>query len=100
MEVNGLTIPDEPVADLCRRHHVRRLALFGSVLRGELRPDSDLDVLVDFEEGHTPGFAFFDIEAELSHILGRSVDLNTPQFLSPPIRERVEAEAEVVFGPE
>ena len=100
MEVNGLTVPDEPVADLCRRHHVRRLALFGSVLRGELRADSDLDVLVDFEEGHTPGFAFFDIEAELSHILGRSVDLNTRQFLSPPIRQRVEAEAEVVFGPE
>ena len=100
MEVNGLTIPDEPVADLCRRHHVRRLALFGSVLRGELRPDSDLDVLVDFEEGHTPGFAFFDIEAELSRILGRSVDLNTPQFLNPTIRQRVEAEAEAVFGPE
>ncbi|MEX1255759.1 MAG: nucleotidyltransferase family protein [Dehalococcoidia bacterium] len=100
MHVNDLHLPDRAVADLCRRHHIRRLALFGSAVRGELRRDSDLDVLVEFEEGHTPGFAFFDIEVKLSQVLGRKVDLNTPRFLSPHILSKVEAEAEVVFGPD
>ena len=85
------------VAQICRRHHVRRLAVFGSARRGELRPESDLDLLVGFEEGHTPGFAFFRLQRELSQALGRTVDLNTPAFLSPRFREQVEAEAEVVF---
>lgn len=100
MKARGLHVPDEAIAEICRRRHIRRLAVFGSVLRGELRPDSDVDLLVEFEDGHTPGFAFFDIEAEFSGILGRNVDLNTPQFLSPRVRANVEAEAEVVFGPE
>ena len=100
MKVNSLRVPDKAIAEICRRRHIRRLAFFGSVLRGQLRPDSDLDVLVEFEDGHTPGFAFFDIEAELSGVLGRKVDLNTRQFLSPRFRAEVEAEAEVVFGPE
>ncbi len=100
MRVNGIDVPEQAIADVCRRYHVRRLALFGSVLHRELRPDSDLDMLVEFDDGHTPGFAFFDVEAELSQILGRKVDLNTPQFLSPHFRQEVEAEAEVVFGSE
>jgi len=98
MNMNGIDVPEQAIADVCQRHHIRRLALFGSVLRGQLRSDSDLDVLVEFDENHTPGFAFFDVEAELSQILGRKVDLNTPQFLSPHFRQEVEAEAEVVFG--
>lgn len=88
----------EALAELCRRYHISKLALFGSVLRPDFRPDSDIDVLVEFEPGQTPGLAFFDIEAELSQLLGRRVDLNTPQFLSPRIRARVQAEAEVVVG--
>jgi len=100
MSVKGIDVPGRAVADLCRRYHIRRLAIFGSVLRGELRPDSDIDVLVEFEEGRTPGFAFFDIQDELSRMIGRRVDLNTPHFLSPHIRQRVEEEAEVVFGAE
>ena len=100
MKTNGIDVPEKAIADVCRRFHVRRLALFGSVLHREFHPDSDLDMLVEFDEGHTPGFAFFDIEAELSQILGRKVDLNTPQFLSPQFRQEVEAEAEVVFGAE
>ena len=100
MKVKGLPVPDEAIAEICRRRHIQRLAVFGSVLRGELRPDSDVDLLVEFEDGHTPGFAFFDIEAELSGVLGRNVDLNTAQFLNPRFRANVEAEAEVVFGPE
>ena len=86
------------ITRFCRKHHIRKLAFFGSVLRDDFGPESDVDVLVEFEPGHVPGFAFFDMEEELSIILGRQVDLNTPQFLSPYFRDRVLAEAEVKFG--
>ncbi len=86
------------LAEFCRCHHIKKLALFGSVLRADFRPDSDIDVLVEFEPGQTPGLAFFDIEAELARLFGRRVDLNTPCFLSPRIRARVQAEAEVLVG--
>ncbi len=92
-------IQRDTLAEFCRRHHIRRLALFGSVLRPEFRSDSDVDVLVEFERGHTPGLAFFDIEEELSRLLGRKVDLNTPQFLGPRFREKVQAEAELLETP-
>ena len=74
------------------------MAVFGSALREDFRPDSDLDVLVEFEPGHTPGLAFFGMEQELSELLGRKVDLNTPQFLSPYFREKVLAQAEVQYA--
>jgi predicted nucleotidyltransferase len=92
----GAKIPfdREAVAQFCRRHHVRRLAFFGSVLRDDFTPESDVDVLVEFEPGHVPGLAFFSMERELSEILGRKVDLNTPGFLSRYFRDRVLAEAE------
>ncbi len=85
------------IAEFCRKHHIRRLAFFGSVLRDDFRPDSDVDVLVEFEPEHTPGLAFFAMEDELSEILGRKVDLNTPNFLSPFFRAQVEAEAEAQY---
>ncbi len=85
------------IAEFCRKHHIRRLAFFGSVLRNDFRPDSDVDVLVEFEPGREPGLAFFAMEAELSEILGRKVDLNTPNFLSPYFRAQVEAEAEAQY---
>lgn len=91
-------ISDERMAEFCRRHHITRLALFGSVLRDDFRPDSDIDVLVEFEPGHTPGFAFFGIEEELSAMLGRKVDLNTIGFLSPRFRDRVTAESLVCYA--
>jgi hypothetical protein len=81
------------LADFCRRHHVQRLALFGSVLREDFAPSSDVDVLVEFEPGHVPGLAFFDMERELTGLLGRKVDLNTPGFLSRYFRDQVLAEA-------
>jgi uncharacterized protein len=77
-----IEIDQRRLAGFCRRNHIRRLALFGSVLRGDFRPDSDVDVLVEFESGHVPGLRFFTLEKELSEILGREVDLNTPGFLS------------------
>ncbi len=87
-------LPKERISELCRRHHVRRLALFGSVLRDDFGPDSDVDVLIEFEPGHTPGFGFIAIQDELSEILGRRVDLNTPACLSPYYRDRIIADAE------
>lgn len=87
----------ETLAAFCRRHHVRRLAFFGSVLRDDFAPASDVDVLVEFESGHVPGLAFFAMEAELSDILGRKVDLNTPGFLSRYFRDQVLAEAEAQY---
>jgi hypothetical protein len=92
------SIPKDEVADFCRRHHIRKLALFGSILREDFQDRSDVDVLVEFEPGHVPGLKFFSMEQELSQILGRKVDLNTPQFLSPHFREQVWAEAEVQYA--
>ena len=92
-----IEIPGDRVRDFCRRHHVRRLALFGSVLRDDFRPDSDVDVIVEFEIGHTPGLDFFAMQEELSGIIGRTVDLNTPGFLSGHFRDRVLADAEVQY---
>jgi predicted nucleotidyltransferase len=89
-----LQLDREAVTAFCRRHHVRRLALFGSVLRDDFTPQSDVDVLVEFEPGHVPGLAFFAMEAELSRVFGRKVDLNTPGFLSRYFRDKVLAEAE------
>jgi predicted nucleotidyltransferase len=92
-----IQIPKERITDFCRRHHIRKLAIFGSALRDDFGPDSDVDVLVEFEPGHVPGLAFFGIEQELSAILGRKVDLNTAGFLSPEIRKVVLKEAEVQY---
>jgi hypothetical protein len=90
-------VPKATIRDFCGRHHIRKLALFGSVLRDDFGPESDVDVLVEFEPGRTPGLDFFDMESELSGILGRKVDLNTPQFLSHYFRDQTLAEAEVQY---
>ncbi len=92
-----IQLDKEKIAEFCRRHHIRKLALFGSVLRDDFRPDSDVDVLVEFEPGHVPGWEFFDWEDELSKIIGRKADLNTAGFLSRFFRDRVLAEAEVQY---
>ena len=96
----AIIVPRDGIAAFCRRHHIRKLALFGSVLRGDFRPDSDVDVLVEFEQGHVPGFfRLFDIEQELSALLaGRKVDLRTPQDLSRYFRDEVMAQAEVQYA--
>ena len=94
----NITLPKDAISEFCRRHHIRRLSLFGSVLGEDFGPESDLDVLVEFAPGQTPGFAFFAMEKELSVIVGRKVDLNTPGFLSRYIRDEVMGEAEVQFA--
>ena len=97
MERTGIEISTEAVEAFCLRHHIRRLALFGSALREDFRSGSDIDVLVEFESEHIPGLAFFSMEEELAQILGRPVDLNTPQFISPAFRDQVAQEAEVIY---
>jgi predicted nucleotidyltransferase len=94
----GVTVPREELTKFCRSNHIRRLAIFGSVIHGDSTPESDLDVLVEFERGHIPGLDFFRMQDELSRLFDRQVDLNTPQFLSPYFRERVLREAEVLYA--
>ena len=93
----NLIIPKEKVAAFCREHHIRRLSVFGSALRDDFGGDSDVDILVEFDKEHTPGFAFFGMEDELSRLIGRKVDLNTPRFLSRYFRDKVIEEAEVQY---
>ena len=85
------------LASFCQKNHIQRLAVFGSALRDDFRPQSDLDLLVEFDPGKVPGLAFFSMQDELSAIFSRVVDLNTPNCLSPEFRDRVIAEAEVLY---
>ncbi len=97
--VVGVHADRDRIARFCRENHIRRLALFGSVLREGFGPDSDIDVLVEFEEGHVPGlFGMSRLERELSDIFGgRKVDLRTPQDISSYFRDDVLAQAEVQY---
>lgn len=97
MTLHGIHIPANSIAEFCRRHRIRRLALFGSILRDDFTPDSDIDVLVEFEPGATPGFGFVGVQDELADLLGRRVDLNTRGFLSKYFRDEVLREARVLY---
>ena len=92
-----IQIPRHRIAEFCQRNHIRRMALFGSVIRDDFTPESDVDILVEFQPGHTPGFAYFDMERDLSDMLGRKVDLNTPSELSKYFRREVLDEAEEIY---
>jgi len=94
-----IPIDQEYIADFCRRHHIRKLAFFGSVLRDDFRPDSDVDVLVEFEPDARVGFlGMAQMEIELSDMIGRKVDLRTPPELSRYFRDEVLAKAEVAYA--
>ena len=90
----------ERIADFCRSNKIRKLALFGSALRDDFGPDSDVDVLVEFDSDHVPGFLrLFEMEEELSQMFdGRRIDIVTKKFLNPRICDRVLAEAEVEYA--
>ena len=93
-----IQLNSEQIAAFCGRHHIRRLSLFGSVLREDFRPESDVDFLVEFEAGHVPGYlALAGMEIELGEIIGREVDLRTPMELSRHFRDRVVHGAEVQY---
>ena len=97
MNYQGFNMPPEKIAEFCPRHNIRRLGLFGSVLRDDFNEDSDIDMLVEFEPGVAVGLNFFSIERELSLLLGRKVDLNTPGFLGKYVRDQILREAEVQY---
>jgi predicted nucleotidyltransferase len=95
---NNIDIPEREIERFCRRHHIRRLSLFGSVLRDDFRLDSDVDVLIEFDENQHVGLmAFAAMQAELSSILGRQVHLSTPGFISESIRDHVIQSAQVQY---
>ena len=92
-----VSVDQERLAEFCRQNGVRRLAVFGSALRDDFGPGSDVDVLVEFEPGQTPGLSFFRMQEELSQLFGRAVDLHTPASLSRYFRNQVLSEAEDQF---
>ncbi len=96
--LDRIQIPRKELAEFCRRNHIRILSLFGSVLREDFRPESDVDVLVEFEPGYPVGFIrLAGMELELSKILGRKVDIRTAADLSPYFRQEVLETAEVQY---
>jgi uncharacterized protein len=99
--MNGILLSRDELAGFCRENHISKLSLFGSVLREDFGPDSDVDVLVEFEEGHTPGFfGLARMEEELSELVGRKADLRTPQDLSRYFRDEVTGSAAVQYARE
>ncbi len=94
----GVVVEDEALRAFCEGHGVRRLGLFGSALRGELTPTSDIDLLVEFEPDQIPGLlGMAQLELELSELLGREVDLRTQGDLSRYFRDEVAASARIVY---
>ena len=94
-----IAIDRDRIADFCRRHHIAKLSLFGSVLRDDFTPESDVDVLVEFEPGARVGLIrMAGIELELSALLGRTVELRTPQDLSRYFRDEVVSQAEEQYA--
>ena len=94
-----LNLPDPALREFCRHHHVRRLSLFGSRLKGTQRPDSDVDLLVEFEPEHTPSlFDMVRMQAQLSAMLGQTVDLRTAGDLSRYFRQEVIESAQVQYA--
>jgi uncharacterized protein len=94
-----ISISQQDLQVFCRKYYIRKLSLFGSVLRDDFRPNSDVDVLIEFAPGHTPGLEIVDIEEEFSSLLnGRKIDLVNPKYLNPRLKDRVLAEAKVFYA--
>ena len=93
----GFLIPEEQIAEFCQKHRIRKLALFGSVLRDDFRDDSDIDVLVEFEPDVSLGLNFFTIQYELEDLLGRRIDFATPEMLKQYVRRRILSSAQVIY---
>src|SRR5262249_18345603 len=95
----GVALPQSQIVEICRRYRVRELSLFGSAARGELRPDSDIDLLVDYFPDARPSLLdLADMQNELSDLLGRNVDLGVKPALKPRLKERILAEAQVIYA--
>ena len=99
MAASSISNPQYRLAEFCRRYYIRKLSLFGSAIAGDFGPDSDVDVLVEFEPGHVPGLALIRMQDELAALLGgREVDLVTPKFLNRRIRDQILREAVVQYA--
>ena len=94
----GLDIPTHKLAEVCRRYQISQMSLLGSAARGELGPESDVDVLVEFEPNAVWGLDYFGLEQELAQLLGRRVDLATKKWLKPAVRERILRDARVIWS--
>ena len=93
-----IDVDQDRIAAFCRKHHIRKLSFFGSVLRDDFGPESDVDVLVEFDPEHVPGFFRLSaMERELSEIVGRRVDLRTAEDLSRYFRDEVVRNAELRY---
>lgn len=97
MILAGLEFDQKRLQELCRRHGIQRLAVFGSRIHGDARPNSDVDLLVEFQPGTSVGLRFFRIQDELTGLFGHPVDLSTPGFLSPHFRDQVAKESVRIF---
>jgi uncharacterized protein len=93
----NLTYSREKLEELCRQYHVSRLSVFGSTLRGDARPDSDLDLLVEFEPKDYPGWEYFDLEDNLSDLFHKKVDLVTEGFLRESLRQKILDTAQPIY---
>ena len=95
----NINVSSELLAEFCRRHRIRKLSLYGSVLRDDFRPDSDVDVLVEFEPGHVVGYAIIDMEEELTRMFGgHRADIVSPKYLNKRLRSRILQSAEVQYA--
>lgn len=96
----NIKIPKNRLRTFCKKHHIKKMSLFGSAIRDDFGPDSDIDILVEFEEEHTPSFfKLFDMEEELTDILGgRKADIRTKEDLSKYIREEVENNSVIQYA--
>ena len=95
---SGIEIPMETIADICRRYQIRELAIFGSAARGDMRPDSDVDIMVELEPGTHPGLGWFDLEEELEAAFGRKIDAMQKKLLKRHIRAEAEHDAVVLYA--
>src|SRR5215204_1791824 len=93
-----IAVDQDRLSEFCRRHHIHKLAFFGSVLRDDFASDSDVDVLYEFEEGFAPGWEITAIEEELTSILGRKVDLVPFKYLNPRIKDHILSDAEIIYA--
>ncbi len=99
MAKGKIEIPRDQIVELCKRYYIRKLSLFGSVLRDDFGPKSDIDLLVEFEPGHTPGFSIIDIEEEFSKIFGgRKVDIINPKYINHRLKDNILSNAEVQYA--
>jgi len=99
MVPKNIPATEAQIAEFCRRHHIRKLSFFGSVLGPNFRPDSDVDVLVEFDTGHTPGLNVYEIEQELSQLCGgRRIDMVNPKYINRWLKDIVLSTAESAYG--